>query len=418
MKNPIHGLLIAVILAGCNPVTLKYTLIYTDETPNEEFAKTLEKTLESDYNVDIMLKKAEHVQEVIDSLQAGYIDMGLVENFTQAGENIRTVVPVYPKALHLFYQAEVSPNSFQDLFYDRPAYIGPMGSSSYKFMNELFSFYNMDTTRLNITEDMAQADVLALFRIIMTKEELVPFRGYKLYSMDNPEQIEQGAEVEGIALQFPRVRPFIIPEKTYGELTSEPVVTISTDMMYVVREGLGSVAVADLIRSMFASREEFVHLHSSFYYGIIEDFDRSKLSYPLHNGARQYLNRDEPGFFERYAELAGVLFTISLAIGSGLISLSKWRKQRKKDEVDVFYGELIEIQAQIQSIRSVQQGRELIRQIREKQSKAFDMLIKEELEADDSFRIYMELSRETIDDIRYRLRLIRAHQARASSTQQ
>ncbi|MEQ9230975.1 MAG: TAXI family TRAP transporter solute-binding subunit, partial [Cyclobacteriaceae bacterium] len=229
----------------------------------------------------------------------------------------------------------------------------------------------------------------------------------KLYSLDNVISMDGGSEVDGIALKFPLVRPFIIPKSTYGSLTNEPIVTIATDMMYVVREGMGETAVSDLLTSLFEHREQFVHVNPSFFFGIIEDFDRSKLSYPLHRGARAYLERDQPGFLERYAELAGVALTIFIAIGSGVVSLTKWRKQKKKDQVDVFYEHLLKIKNEIPAIFTVQHARESIQEVKAEQNRAFSMLINEELEANDSFRIYMELSKETIDEIRSRYRLIK-----------
>jgi len=411
MKKMLKFLVGILVVAGCNPVTLEYSLIYTNEIPNEQFAQKLEEVLEGAYNVDIKLVEAHGVSQVIDSLEAQQIDMGLVENFTDAGENIHTVVPVYPKVLHIFYRNTFEPAGFEELFKARKVYIGREGTSSFRFMHKLFSFYEIDTSDIKITHDINNADVLAVFSIIMSENEVAHFEGFKLFSFDDPGILGNGSEVDGIALKFPRIRPFIIPKKTYRDLTKEPVVTISTDMMYVVREGMGTTAVNDLISTMFDKREKFVHLHSAFYYGIIEEFDRSRLSYPLHEGARQYLDRDEPGFFERYAELAGVIFTIALAIGSGLVSLSKWRKQKKKDQVDVFYADLMKIKQEIPKIRGISEGKEKIRVIRNQQSKAFEMLINEELEANESFRIYMELSRETILDIQYRLRRIRAEQA-------
>lgn len=411
MKKITKLLFVGLFVMGCNPVTLEYSLIYTHEAPNEEFAEKLKEVLEGTYNVNIRLVEGNSVSEVIDSLGGQSIDMGLMENFTDEGEHINTVVPVYPKVLHLFHRDTLEPHNFEDLFRGRKVYIGREGTSSFNFMHDLFSFYEMDTSTMKLTSNMSDADVMALFSIVMSKDEISQYEGFKLFSFDEPGVLGNGSEVDGIALKFPRIRPFIIPKKTYGHLTNEPVVTISTDMMYVVREGMGNTAVNDLISTIFENRVRFAQLHSAFYYGIIENFDRSRLSYPLHEGARQYLDRDEPGFFERYAELAGVIFTITLAIGSGLVSLSKWRKQKKKDQVDVFYGDLMTIKQEIPQIRSVGQGREKIKIIRNQQSKAFEMLINEELEANESFRIYMELSRETIQDIQYRLRLIRAKQA-------
>lgn len=47
--------------------------------------------------------------------------------------------------------------------------------------------------------------------------------------------------------------------------------------------------------------------------------------------------REEPSSIERYAELGGVLLSIAIASISGLVSLTKWQAQKRKDKVDEFY---------------------------------------------------------------------------------
>ena len=133
-----------------------------------------------------------------------------------------------------------------------------------------------------------------------------------------------------------------------------------------------------------------------------EDFSRASLSFPLHNGARIFLDRDEPSFMERYAELIGVIFSILIAFMSGVYSLSGWMKQRKKDRIDVFYEQILHVKVIINKLNDIKDVVRHIRQIQADQQKAFQMLIDEKLRADESFRIYMELSKETIQELKFR----------------
>jgi TRAP-type uncharacterized transport system substrate-binding protein len=389
-------------------VTEEFPLIYTLDSPNDEFARKLKSVLEDSYNVNIRLVKAQNSQSIIDSLESEQLDMGLIENLANKGEGINTVVPIFTKALHLFYRTDLKANSIEQLLYDRTVYIGRKGTVTFEFMKDLFGYYELDQSRITISNNQFESDVLAVFSVVMQEDDLVNYDGYKLFSLSEASEIGLGSVVEGVSLKFPRVRPYIIPKGTYGDLTRQPVVTIATDMIFVVREGMWQQTISDLSRSIFANRDQFVHLNPSFYYGIIEDFDRSKLSYPLHEGARAFLDRDEPSFLERYAELGGVIFTVIIAIGSGLVSLSKWRKQKKKDKIDVFYEHLMRIKNEMSSVNTVKVAKQKIQEVKDDQNKAFDMLIREELEANDSFRIFMELSKETITDIRLRLRLLKS----------
>ena len=408
MRKTLTTLSLIGLLAACNIRTIEFPLIYTSEEPNEEFVKLLKGILEDSYNVHIRLVEAVTAQAVIDDLESASADMGLVENLVDVGDRVNTVVPIFTKVLHLFYKEDFEVTSIEDLFLDRTVYIGRMGSATYGFMMDLFDFYQLDKCRIDVSASMTKSDILAVFSVIMQEEELKKFEGYKLYSMAASDDLNLGSEVEGIGLKLPRVRPYIIPKKTYGDLlTKEPVISIATDMIYVVREGMGETAVLDLTKSIFSNRDQFLNLNPAFYFGIIEDFDRSKLSHPLHAGAREFFDRDEPSFFERYAEIGGVFIAVFVAMSSGAISFLRRRKRRKKNKVAVFYTHLMKIKNEMSHIRSIDFARAKIQEVKDKQDKAFKMLINEELSANERFRIYMELSKETIQDLRIHLSILK-----------
>lgn len=118
--------------------------------------------------------------------------------------------------------------------------------------------------------------------------------------------------------------------------------------------------------------------------GVEEKFERKNLSFPLHEGARIYLDRDEPGHFERYAELFGVVFSIILTLVSGLISLSKWQSQKKKDRADIFYKDLIEAKNAIRKITSPKEGLknyDWFRTLKTKLSKCLSMKSSKQMKA-------------------------------------
>ncbi len=139
-----------------------------------------------------------------------------------------------------------------------------------------------------------------------------------------------------------------------------------------------------------------------------ENFNQGKLNIPLHEGARTFLDRDEPSFVERYAELGGVILSLIIAAWSGLVSLTKWQAQKKKDRIDEFYEDLINIKNAITSLKNSKEVIEKIKHVKSSQNKAFELLISEELVANESFRIYMELSKETVNELRSKLKSVKS----------
>lgn len=403
----------ALLLVSCNPTTTTFSFIYNPKGPNSEVAENMKRLLESEfYNVEIKLVEGVHTNANIDSLVLGKIDLALIENYVPYEEGVNSAFSLYSEVLHVFYQGD-EPPSFEDLIYGGNVFVGRRGSPSYNLMMDLFEFYGLDQNRISISFNILESDVIVLLSTLLKEHELRGFRDFNLFSFDEIDDFGMGgSSVEGISLKYPRIDPFVIPRKTYGDLTNEPIVTLSIDVVMMIRSGMGAVAVTDLTKTMLRNRQTFAPIDPLLYRGMQEDFDQSKLNFPLHEGARVFLDRDEPSFLERYAELGGVVFSIVIAIIGGVISLTKWQTQKKKDKVDEFYEELLKVKNTIPKMRTVREGVDEIKAVQRSQNRAFEMLISEELVADDSFRIYMELSKETITELRGRMRTIKALEAK------
>ncbi len=407
------GILLA--LASCNPTTVTYSFIYNPDGPNSDVAENMKRVLEREFNVEIKLVEGVHTNANIDSLIRSKVDFALVENYIPYQKGVNSAFSIYSEVLHIFYDRNLNPQSFEELIYDKTIFVGRRGSPSYHMMMDLFTFYGLDQNRINISFNIVQSDVIVLLSTLLTEHELLGFRDFKLYSFDDIDTYGMGgSSVEGISLKYPRIDPFVIPRKTYGSFTNEPVVTLSIDVVMMVRSGMGTIAVTDLTKTMLRNRQTFAPIDPLLYRGMREDFDQSKLNFPIHEGARVFLDRDEPSFLERYAELGGVVFSIIIAITGGLVSLAKWQTQKKKDKVDEFYEELLLVKNTIPKIKTVKEGLEKVRTVQTSQNRAFEMLISEELVANDSFRIFMELSKETITELRGRMRTIKALEAKSS----
>ncbi|SNS48111.1 TRAP-type uncharacterized transport system, substrate-binding protein [Ekhidna lutea] len=414
MKNLIALLLFMLSVVSCNVTTHDFSYIYNNEGPNREIAEKMKNLLESEFNVEIELIEGVGTDANLDSLEQDKVDIALVENYVNYREGVNSAFSVYSEVLHIFYKEEVDGSSFENLVYDKPIYIGREESPTYNLLMDLFDFYGLDLNRIQVTFDMAAADVVVELTNLFRKNELQAYKGFKLFSFDDIENVGNASAVDGISLKYPRLSPFVIPEKSYWSFTDKPVVTLSLDLVMMVRSGMGEIAVNDFTKTMLRNRQVFTAIDPLLFNGMREDFDQSILNIPLHEGARIFLDRDEPSFIERYAELGGVLLSIIIAIWSGLVSLTKWQAQKKKDKIDEFYEDLIKIKNKISTIKQIPEGIEKVKRIQFAQNKAFQMLIEEKLVANDSFRIYMELSKETINEVRAKMRNIKMRQQQTS----
>ncbi len=409
MKKIIVPILIIITSISCNPTLTTFTFIYNDEGPNKEIALKMEELLESEYyNVDIRLIKGVNTNANLDSLVSGNVDIALVENYVDYMEGVNSAFSVYSEVLHIFYSDQVDGSSFESLIHDNLIYIGRESSPTHNLMMDLFNFYGLDPSRISVTMNMPEADVIVELTNLFSQEKLMSYEGYNLFSFDDVDALGNASIVEGISLKYPRLSPFVIPRNAYWEFTTQPVVTLSVDLIMVVRSGMLEVSVNDFARTMLRNRQIFTAIDPLLFNGLKEDFDKGILNIPLHEGARTFLDRDEPSFIERYAELGGVILSIVIAIVSGIISLTKWQAQKKKDEIDEFYEDLMNIKNAIRTIHTIPDAIRKVKHVQAAQNKAFEMLIAEKLVANESFRIYMELSKETIGELRRKMRLLKA----------
>ncbi|MEO9482797.1 MAG: TAXI family TRAP transporter solute-binding subunit [Ekhidna sp.] len=415
MKKTIIAAIAIIFLASCNPTTLTFSFIYNDEGPNKEIASKMKELLESEFNVEIMLIDGLNTNANLDSLIHDKVDIALVENYVNYQEGLNSAFSVYSEVLHILYQEGMDGSTFASLMYDGPVYIGREGSPTYNLMMDLWDYYGLDASQITVTHNMPDARVVVELTNLFTKQHLQDYQGFKLFSFDDANNLSDASTVQGITLKYPRLSPFIIPQNSYWSFTDKPIVTLSVDLVMMVRSRMGEVAVNDFTKTMLRNRQIFTSIDPLLFEGMKEDFDQAKLNIPLHEGARIFLEREEPSFIERYAELGGVILSIIIALWSGIASLTKWQAQKKKDKIDEFYEDLMNIKNGITGISTIAEGMKRVKRVQLAQNKAFEMLIEEKLVANDSFRIYMELSKETINELRGKMRILKTKQERATS---
>lgn len=415
MKKLTIVALAIIFLASCNPTTLTFSFIYNDEGPNKQIATKMKDLLESEFNVEIMLIEGLNTNANLDSLILNKIDIALVENYVPYQEGLNSAFSVYSEVLHVLYKEGLDGSSFASLMYSGPIYIGREGSPTYNVMMDIWDYYGLDGSQIDVTFNMPDAGVVVELTNLFTKQHLQEYDGFKLFSFDDASSLDDASNVQGIKLKYPRLSPFVIPQNSYWTFTEKPIVTLSVDLVMMVRSGMGEVAVNDFTKTMLRNRQIFTPIDPLLFVGMKEDFDQAKLNIPLHEGARIFLEREEPSFIERYAELGGVILSIIIALWSGIVSLTKWQAQKKKDKIDEFYEDLMNIKNGIARIDTIPEGMKRVKRVQAAQNKAFEMLIAEKLVANDSFRIYMELSKETINELRGKMRILKAKHERATS---
>ncbi len=224
------------------------------------------------------------------------------------------------------------------------------------------------------------------------------FRLAPLSDLDEP-----GAEfyIEGIRYLVPQFRRTRIPALTYTLPGNEHgIEALAVDMLLISHRRVRPLLVYGLARTLIEQKARFAAVEPLLFRWLNASFEADSLAFPLHTGARMYLERDEPGFLERYAETLNFLVYIAVLSVTGLLAFGRWRARRRKDRIDEFYRGVFELRRGA-ALRGTKETLEDLEQL---EADAFAALIGERLGADDSFRIFTEL----VDGLRRDLRLAQA----------
>ena len=233
-----------------------------------------------------------------------------------------------------------------------------------------------------------EADLIIYFGPIVAGKPSWYQPGYRLVSLDHELKSNRHFFQEGINFVVPQLDPIVIPAFTYQLPGNEdPLHTLAVDTLLVTRKGVPEKLIYEMARTLIEQKSRFTAIAPGLFSGVSESFDPMELNFPLHRGTRRYLQRDEPGLLERYAETINMLVYLVFLILTSLIAFARWRAHRKKDRIDTFY-------TRVFSIRERAEGEDL-KQLRQEldalEKEAFESLIAEKLAADESFRIFTEL---------------------------
>ncbi len=324
----------------------------------------------------------------IKAIENNVVDCAFISNDLPHDKNtldIQTVMPLFPNLCYIFYRDHLTPKNFEELITNNSLMMA--SDENGNFFISLFEYYGINTDSLNIeqlnidhsVEDVMQeiysskSNVICLFAAIHNPhvKKLIE-NGWEIFSLGDISFSNRGSSVEGFCMNYPRTKPFIIPKNFFGQKPTYPIYTVSTNELIVTRSSMDETLIYEFVKDVYEGKH-YLSQNEILFTHIKEDFDNDALNYPLHQGAINYLERDKPSFFERYAEVFGVIFSIMVVLYGAFTSLKKIRKER----IDKYYKRAMEIQT--------------LEELDELSQEAVRQLQNEKLTADESFTIFLNL---------------------------
>jgi hypothetical protein len=200
---------------------------------------------------------------------------------------------------------------------------------------------------------------------------------------------EVGSEADALALVYPKLHATTVPRGTYGRVPLAPVRTVGVLAQLVGRRDLDEGLVFDLTSAVFARRNVLNDTSHDLAFGdrLTESYKPGAGGLPYHPGAAAYYERFQPSFVVEYAEPISLALTLLVGAWSTVLALRGWFARSRKNRIDAYYVEVVRDAPDLSEAtrEELLARRDRLVKVRER---AFNDLVDERLEANESFVIF------------------------------
>lgn len=335
---------------------------------------------------------AADAEAALAALEAGTAQLAIVENSSAFSHpTLRTVAPLYPSVLHIGVRPEKRGQTLREVFDGATVFAGDEQSAARQLLTRMASLYAWVDVDFSYVDSLDSGpDIVFTFAPISPSAAPI-LEGYELLSLGRAEDVGRGSLADGVSLVAPLLRPFVIPEGTYGSLAPTAVATVAIDTLLVTRAETPRVVVYDLLEAIQAMGPLLYAQRPDLAIDELDRFEISHLTFPVHVGALAFRARNDPGFFERAAGIFEVVVTVLAALGTALLALLRAWRARKKRRIDELYSAALAIRAKYLAAPAEQRLSAGVAELRDLRDHAFSLLVQEKLSADESFRILQAL---------------------------
>lgn len=380
-------LLLAVALTACSdaraPLRL-HTLAY------QQLDVAPLRTAIDSKDFDISPVEIDPGMPPLQALTGNIADLTTVENSTPFEPGVRTVIPLYQSVLHLLVRDDISLEKLRDSGDEIDIHVVNDSHSGRTFIELVAARARVLAGKVHLVNRLVPGEPEAIVYFGPINPNSTPWYqpGYHLVSLADAGPTAAAFLREGVSLLVPQMQASTIPALTYGLPGNErSLQTLEVSTLLVARKQAPASQIYELTRTLVEQRARFAALEPDIFSWVSERFDRERLNFPLHEGARRYLERDKPGPLERYAETINLLVYLGILAVTSVAGFVRWRSQRKKDRMDTFYSALLTVRERAYH----EPAEDLLEELRALELRAYRLLIEEKLAANESFRIFTGL---------------------------
>jgi len=396
--------ILALISAGCAKEDRELTLVISTEEPAPSIAESIRLFL-GEGGFSISVDATADPAKIVAAIRDRRVDLALIEEPDVLEPGVVTLAPLYPSILHVLYNGTRAPENFADLIRGASVYAGPLGGAAHRLLLRLCVDYGVESDQFELLNNpwTERPDVYFIFGGLLSADSVTQLQGYRLFTFADAKDTSGGSEVDGIVLRHHQLKPFILPKNIYNTLSNDPIVTLSIRSVLIAHEDFNTDYAFEIASLLFDVSQEIALSYPLVTRELNDDVNASELMFPLHAGTRRYLDRDKPGFIERYVEVLALILTIVIGLLSGGYGLYRHRLQVRKDRVDAYYSLFLDIRRDMQATNSPAAWRSCHERAMDVQQEVLNLLIDERVAADASLLAFLSISNQIINELDRRI---------------
>jgi hypothetical protein len=391
-------------------VLLKVSELGPARISDSSLVVVLERELERKVRIEYTLSE----DTALNMLENHEVDFAIIPNNTQGCKDasyLRTVSPLLPRILAIltYNIPDADKQSAKELFEKNDVIFEEMSRLDSIFFDSFFKSFGITPNKHKsyFAHQINEKDwndssfvYVGLTHLHNLRMQVLISHGADFYSLDDVSSLGKGSAVDGLKLGFPKLSPFILPKSFYKGKPEKAVLTIAIPDVLVTCKETENYLVYNIVKTLTEKKSEL--LNEDNIYTLLNENSAMKdilFSFPLHQGAKSYLNRNKPSVWTRYASILWPFLSILAILAGAFASLKRHVNQRKKIRIDSLYTELLQIRKRAVMHEGEGDAKQFMSELREIRIKAFDALMENKLDANESFTIFLSLYSEVENEL-------------------
>lgn len=333
-------------------------------------------------------------------------DLAIVESATllsndtsldllQRSGEFKTLLPLYPEVLLIFQRKKESFQSMHSLLKNKKVAIGPAHMSTALLCRKLFRELAIPPASFTVLEDeysqcslFGKADVIFMLTHLEDKRiKYLLSQGAHLVPLHLSTRTQQETII-GLEEKIHSIHAQQIPANFFGKHPQKSFYTIAVDALLLCRKEMPLHKAYEIVQSIISHKSEAMNKGKiSYFLPNYKSYVEKQLRFPLHEGSMRAITGTRLTFMEKHEKaVVALFFTLFIAT---LIILIYWRFQLhiKKEQLDTFYLEALQLKKEVEQTKSFSKLLRLKATQIEIEDRAYRLLTREKLNADESFSI-------------------------------